>query len=264
MTPEWIRKKADAFVAGWRAVFGTTPPKSAVIHGLSVATHETRCGDAWPDSHNWGATTLRPLSGAELAAVAAAGLRPTVGAGHEELARKAQQAIVDAGLPLPRGEIHCDSAPGKGAYFVWFAAFSNDADGAAYFIKILAKPNTKFLLELEKTTSMAIADSMYRNRYYTGFFKPDAMYLLLDGKWQESPEGVKPGSELNVEAYGGALARLAPTIRTALADWTPTEPAAEPSPEELAVAARQAKLHDDLSRGLEGLDAMPDEEDTKT
>lgn len=249
----WYQNKADALVHAWRMNYGDDPPLVAVVLALAVALHETRAGDAWPgadgvvgtedDEHNWGATTLRALNAAERAAVKAAGIFPTVGAGHEARAKAAQAAIVAAGLPLPQANIHCDSAPDLGPYFVWFAAFSTDADGAAYFLKLLAGLKTRkmaYQVLTQGGSETQLATAMYLASYYTGFFKKNSLYVLEGGKWRElkdetPPTGavVRKGSELNIAAYAGALQKITPTIRLALKDWhfPSGEPTEDPAPE---------------------------------
>lgn len=234
MSAEWYQAKANALWAAWQYDYGADPSKRAVVLCLAVATHETHCGDSWPESHNWGATTLRALNAAELEAVHAAGLVPSVGPGHEELARQAQQAIVSAGLPLPPGEIHCDSAPNIGAYFVWFAAFPNDVEGAEYFLKLLAGIQVKKLawsILNSGGTERQLAAAMYAAGYYTGFYRKEKDYTLPSGQ-------VVKGAELNVAAYTKALTDLTPSIDAALADWTPAppEPTSAPAPETAAPA----------------------------
>jgi hypothetical protein len=80
MTLSRWHQKANAFVTAWRRRFGNDPTQHAVVLGLSVAQHETRCGDAWPgpdkipntadDENNWGACTFRAVNAAEYAAIA--------------------------------------------------------------------------------------------------------------------------------------------------------------------------------------------------
>jgi hypothetical protein len=72
---EWILGKCDAYIEAWRRAFGDAPSFVNTALAVSVAWHETRCGDAWPghdglvntedDENNWGATTLRSLNAAE-------------------------------------------------------------------------------------------------------------------------------------------------------------------------------------------------------
>lgn len=74
-TKEWILSKCDAYREAWRGMFGDYPNHHNTALAVSVAWHETRCGDAWPgpdglidtedDENNWGATTLRSLNATE-------------------------------------------------------------------------------------------------------------------------------------------------------------------------------------------------------
>jgi hypothetical protein len=258
MSTDWYRSKADALFAAWQRDYGSDPPTHAVALCLAVATHETHCGDSWPGSHNWGATTLRALNAAEQAAVRAAGIAPSVGPGHEALAKKAQQAIVDAGLPLPAGEIHCDSAPSIGAYFVWFAAFGNDVDGAAYFLKLLAGIQTKKVawnvLNAPGGTEQQLAAAMYAAGYYTGFYRRDKDYTLPGGH-------VVKGSELNVAAYAKALTDLTPAIRAALAGWAPAPPEPTDAPQPPAPVAPLLPMYVDWDQLRADRDAVVQGED---
>src|SRR5207247_5180203 len=133
MTPDRIRKKLTAYSSAWTKRFLQPPRTHNQLLALCVAIHETGAGDFWPgpdgvldtpdDEHDWGATTLRPLTAEEEAVVRAAGVYPTVGPGHETAARAAMAAIAAAGLPFPQGVIHCDSSPKKGGFFDIFASF---------------------------------------------------------------------------------------------------------------------------------------------
>lgn len=222
MTQSRWHSKADALVEGWRRVFvGETPPVSAVVLALSVAQHETRCGDAWPGEYNWGATTLRSLTAAERDVLAKAGIAPTVGHGHNERSAAAQAALVAAGLAPANGVIHADSttdAKGQHPYFVYFFRGTDDADGARYFLQLLAgkgKP-AKAVLDDPKGTEHGLAAAMYARGYFWGF-KPHGKYTAKDGTERD-------GNAENIAAYAGALQRITPTIRAALKDWTPKDP----------------------------------------
>lgn len=264
----WIQK-ADALTAGWLATLGVLPPKCAIRLALCPAQHETRCGDAWPNEFNWGATTLRSLNDEELAVVKGAGLIATVGAGHETIADAAMVALRASGLSLPPATIHCDSRPGnakKGEpktvpYFTWFASFPDDAHGAAYFVKLLAgakHPNTRAVLERVGSLPRDLAQAQYNAGYYTGFFEKSTNYEKdAQGKWTPvpSPSAVsRRGADLNVDAYGSALARIKPEIDAALVAWEPSEPIELPDPLWIPDGARD--VHADVANGLEGLPAF--------
>lgn len=234
LAPDWFRRKADACAIGWQWLYGSPPPARCVALALGPATHETHAGDDWPgpdglvgtddDDRNWGACTLRALSAAELAVVAAAGVVPTVGKGHEDAARRAQQAIVDAGLPLPHGRIHCDSRTVRGPdgkprlepYFVWFATFASDAEGAEYYLGILAGRSTpkgaRAVLLDPAGTERELAAMMYRQGYFWGFHPHDG----------------GAGDQANIDDYARACEALWPGIEGALAGWTPPPAPARP------------------------------------
>lgn len=216
----------------------TSLDRRAVTLLLAVAESETKCGDAWPGEHNWGATTARKLHPDELAVLTSAGIAPSVGAGHldvETRARAALAAAVAAGKipdPGPTVALHCDSAPGLGAYFVWFAAFPTDVAGAAYFASFFRTTEERSAIASGNPRSLASA--MYAARYFSGFHVRDAEYELRNGRWVMLGPGEKPtgapiasGADLNVNDYTTNISRIMPGIAAALAAWTP---GAEPPP----------------------------------
>lgn len=291
MTSDWAKKKAKALAEAWYQMLGAWPSLHAVILAVAVATHETRCGDAWTirwsdpahPSGNWGASTLRKLNAAECSAIADAALdlihaadirvsaglvlefdgmafhwrdpktngthplssaerqavlalTPWVGRGHEARAAAAQKAIRDAGLPLPPADIHCDSfttQAGLRPYFVWFATFEEDRDGARYFLRILLGANggrrARYVLDSAGGTARELAAAMYAAGYFWGFHKHD--------------HG-GPGDAANIDDYARAVDALAPGLALALGDWKPDGLDVPPAP--------PARLP--LSRGMHGQD----------
>lgn len=211
-------EKANAWASGWRDVFGALPSKTCVVLGLSVAEHETRCGDAWPGERNWGAVVCRGLTDAEKAVLHAAGVHASgIGDHGVAAARAALQAATLAGtIPEAHGvALHADSAPGVGWYFTMFCAFPNDEEGAKKLVEVLAeeRPSCRAILvgaddPLAATTPLAAA--MYRTHYYTGFHDPHQ----------------PGGADANVADYSAALTREARVIGPALAAWTFGETAA--------------------------------------
>lgn len=219
---------------------GPAPSLRSVAVELAVAEHETRCGDAWPGENNWGATTVRALHPDERAVIRVA---PSVGADHLEVeaaARRDLAAAVAEGRipdPGPGVALHCDSAPGRGPYFVFFAAFPTPVEGARYFHSFFRTTAEK--AALASGDPGATAAAMYAAGYYTGFHVKAADYELRDGRWVQLGEGEVPkggpvqrGAALNIADYARSLAAIAPGILTALAGWSPgadppvvTEPA---------------------------------------
>jgi peptidoglycan hydrolase-like protein with peptidoglycan-binding domain len=221
MTPDRIKLKDKAFTSAWIQRFATPPSLNCRVLALSVAIHETGAGDSWAgpdgvldtadDERNWGSSTLRALNAAELEVVRRAGVVPTVGPGHETAARAAQAAIVAAGLPLPQGVIHCDSSPLKGPYFVYFASFPTDEQGADYFIRALClrkdgsrKPAYSVL---DTGNEQSLASAMYAASYFLGFHKP---------KPPGGPLEKAAADQANIDDYASALRALSPKIRLAL------------------------------------------------
>lgn len=243
MTTERWHKKADALSAAWTARYGSVLPVAGIAVGLGPAQLETRCGDAWPgpdglvgtddDERNWGACTLRGLNAEERKAVADAGLAPTIGPGHNEIARKAQQAVIDAGLEIPTGTvagsipvsgatIHCDSRTVKDAngkpitipHFVWFANFATHEDGAAYYLHLLGAGARQVLQN--GGSGWQLAAAMYARGYYGGF-KPHSLYIGKDGQAHD-------GNQENIAAYAGLINKFLPEITLALKTWRTDSP----------------------------------------
>jgi len=115
-----------------------------------------------------------------------------------------------------RGAIHCDSHPGLGPFFVWFAAFRDPAkaneldeiDSWVYYLKILARsPGERAALAAGDPAAMA--RSMYAQGYYGGFHVKDRDYVQADGTTVK-------GAELNIRDYTRVIARQAPSVRAAL------------------------------------------------
>lgn len=272
MTTERWHQKADALSEAWTERYGSVLPVAGVALALGPAQLETRCGDAWPgpdglvgtddDERNWGACTLRSLNAEERAAVAEAGLRPTVGPGHNEIARKAQQAVIDAGLPIPSGTvagsipvsgatIHCDSRTVKDAngkpvtipHFVWFANFATHKDGAAYYLHLLGDGSRKVLQA--GGSGWQLAEAMYRRGYYGGFH-PHAMYTGKDGQ-------VHDGNRENIAAYANLINRFLPEITLALRTWRTDSP-----PPTVPLTLRKGSRGDDVKRVQEMLHITAD------
>lgn len=232
-TREWYQRKAAAYAHGWRETFGVEPGPDNVALGLSVAIHETSAGDSAVASRNWGAVQKRKLTLAEKSALAEAGFRPQYPrADFIAKARAALDAAVAAGTVKKRDreELYCDSSPGPNGpvwYFIMFWAFETDEDGATLFVKTLAKnrPSCRAVLE-SSGSSHALAAAMYlKPGYYEGQYQRAAHYERQpDGKWSEIPAETTTswtGAELNISEYAGALQRLLPEIRAALAGRAP-------------------------------------------
>lgn len=188
--------------------------KPAVCVLLAVAEGETRCGDAWPGEHNWGATTRRALHVDELAALASAGVRPSVGPDHLEVEVEARSVLADAvaagTIPDPGSgcALHCDSTPTGGPYFVFFAAFPNDVEGSEYFASFFRTAAEQAAIQIGDPD--ALARAMFQAHYYTGFHANDP--------------------EANIADYAANLRRILPGIQDALSAWTP---GADPPPLEV-------------------------------
>jgi hypothetical protein len=213
-TTRWY-EKANAYAQAWAQVFGVPPTRANVALALSVAEHETRCGNAWPGEYNWGACTKGQLSLIQRTAIRSAGVAPVLSpsAARHAAELAATAALEAAGCPPNADQaIHVDSSPAAGAYFTFFGKFADDVAGAVYFVHVIAETRASCRVVLERGGApYELAAAMYRSHYYAGFHDP-------------TREG---GVEANVSDYAKSLMGLHPGIVTALVAWTP---GAEPPP----------------------------------
>ncbi len=242
------QRKAQALADAWTSHYGSVLPHDGIALGLGPAQLETRCGDAWPgpdglldtsdDERNWGACTLRALTGEEHGVLDSAKIYPSIGQGHVEIAKRAMVALatagfevpsgVVAGINVPRATIHCDSHTVKDAHgksvtiphFVWFANFANDVDGAAYYLHLLGSGGRAELARPGNGWSLAAA--MYARGYFGGFH-PHAKYIGKDGTEHD-------GNAENIAAYAKLIDYWLPQIKASLASWSPeTIPVPQPA-----------------------------------
>jgi hypothetical protein len=163
------------------------------------------------------------LSAAELRSVEP--MMPIVTKGHAARAKLIQDLLVEALPDCPagdpedgrRGAIHCDSAPGKGAYYVWFSAFNdpelpafeNEVASWDYYLRILTRTMAE-RAALASGSAEALAAAMYSASYYTGFHKRGVLYRQADGSELD-------GAVLNIRDYAKGILRHVPSVRAALA-----------------------------------------------
>lgn len=238
--------KANAFAAGWAEEFGYGAPLHAVVMALAIAQHETRCGDSWPGTSNWGATQLRPLTPEERLCLSSIGLQAAPANVEAARARLTAQ-----GFSEPAGELHVDSSPGKGWYWVFFRVFPSDTEGARFLAHLLAAqhPTTKAVLLNPAASERDMAVAMYGIHYYEGVHVPASMVPQPDG-------GSITGVEANIRDYTRALLGQTFVIRPALASWV----AGMDAPVELDLAlidALVAKDLEDVARGLSETGYVP-------
>lgn len=216
MNQEWVRAKAAAAGIGWQWLYRCAPPPVHLIAlGLLPAIHETDAGDAWPGEHDIGATVLRALNAKENAVLAKAGIRPTVGPTHKAVEKEAMNELKRSGLPLPHGAVHCDSTTDQHGrlhpYFVWFAAFEDDASGFDYYWGVLSGwtaekgKRCRQVLLTPGSSPRSLAVGMYGQGYYWGFHPHD--------------HG-GPGDIANINDYARALEKLYPGVAAALDGWS--------------------------------------------
>ena len=153
-------------------------------------------------------------------------LTPTVAKGHEARAKAVNQLLA-AELPTSpagleptdgkQGVIHCDSHPGLGPFFVWFAAFRDpdkpneidELESWVYYLGILTR-SAEERAALAAGDPGAMARAMYRQGYFGGFHEKDKDYVQPDGS-------IVKGAELNIRDYTKVIARQVPSVRGALA-----------------------------------------------
>lgn len=149
----------------------------------------------------------RMLTAREAGALAP--LTPTVTTGHEKRAKAAEAAIMHAlptcpgGVPPDgrRGHIHCDSHPGLGPFFVWFAAFDTDVAGCDYYLKIVTRTAAE-RAAIASGDPTLLARAMYQASYFGGFH----------------PHVPGPGGdEANIADYARGLLRWLPQVDAAMA-----------------------------------------------
>lgn len=198
--------KANAFVEAWKAELGPgqTPHFGSVVLALSVAQLETRCGDVWPGVHNWGAVQARVPNAKEREALRDIPPNPkNTSKGQEALRQAVASGQIEA---FPGGSLQVDSSPGKGYYWVFFAAFPDDAQGARRFVHVLTARQPRWAaLTNPYCTEQELAAAMYKTGYYEGSHDPS------------TPEG----KQANINQYASAMRSWTPSIRKALAEWSP-------------------------------------------
>jgi peptidoglycan hydrolase-like protein with peptidoglycan-binding domain len=212
MTNRWL-DKATIYTAAYARVFGAAPSRHGVMFGLSVAEHETRCGDAL--GGNWGGTTAGQLTPYDRAALRAAGLSPS----NEADLPKAQALLG----PRPNMILGRDTSAQSGWYWIWFFHPATPVDGAAYFVKVLLqqRPACRAVVDDPTGTLDALARAMYASHYFLGVFNPHAV-VTYKGKQM-------PGDEANIEAYRDAIVAIEQVIEESLAGWVPNGPTTVPT-----------------------------------
>lgn len=203
-------QKAQAVVDAFMKRYGKLPSCNAVVLLCAVAEHETRCGDAWNHSHNWGAIQRRTMSAAERAIVQAGGTPPPTDALEE---------------------LHGDSSPVSGKYQVWFWKFPDDVQGANQLIGVLLENRGSIKARIETLTTDELARLMYLTRYFEGFHDPRPKPGEV-----VPPGGLTQGQLANIADYAVALKRTAGAFATGLGTWEPGDsiPTVDPNKPDLS------------------------------
>lgn len=226
---QWYFDKAQSLVTAYQKRYGVLPTVNATTILCAVAYHETQCGDAWNNSHNWGGIQRRS---------------PTT----EE-----KEVLKSGGHPTPRDSneiLMGDSSPKTGKYPVWFWAFPNDVVGADKLLQILLDNRKEIKSSIDTIDPYNMARVMYKTHYYEGFHNPDP-----------APGEVVPvggftaGQVLNILDYKNAIGRGMNDFTNALYGWKPGDPVPSPNSLEDVKTAQKAlmKLGYDLPKyGADG------------
>lgn len=156
MDPKRALAKSDAASAGFLDVMGDAITPEELLFLLSVAQHETACGDSWKDVtgnplHNWGAVQWRKPDAQEELRIAAGDLVK--------------------GSTIPGGVLERDSSPAKGPYWVWFRTSPNDRVGAGVLVTTLYKHDPACRTAAAACNITAGVTAMYVAGYYEGVHK---------------------------------------------------------------------------------------------
>lgn len=204
--PNRWNDKASIYVQAYTKVLGTPPSKHNVLFGLSVAQHETECGDAL--GGNWGGTTASQVDAIDRATLISAGLS----ADNADALTEAQNLLGERpGLILWR-----DYSAQSGWYWIWFYRPDSPVDGAVYFIKILivTRPTCAAVMNDPSGTLDGLARAMYFSHYYLGDYNPHSTVTYNNTQMS--------GDEANIESYRDALSAIEEQIAESLAGWTPS------------------------------------------
>lgn len=173
----------DDYITAFRLVTGTTPTPHALLLVATPAEFETNSGRAWPGTFNFGAVQGRAPTPEERAEIEAGTLK--------EGAR-----ITGA----PGYVLHVDTDPVRGPYFMWFAAFTNQRDGVAHYLRTLLRPETLKVVRANGTLR-ELALAMYLAGYYVGKH-PGARY------YTQRKRPLLAAEQANIDDYANALERV--------------------------------------------------------
>lgn len=236
-----FQAKAESAVRGWRKVYGSNPSLHAIVMVCAVAEGETTCGDAWNHSGNWGAVQRRTMTPAE-------------------------KALASQNNPVPAKdpfeELHGDSSPIHGKYQAWFwkfpqgiifdpAGLAGDDAGAWMLIRVLCEQAgraTAIKPFLDSMSAGALADAMYRTRYYEGFHVPAGRYD--PPAWYHGScdgDGKVLGAALNVATYAQGISAHQSRFVAGLIGW---DPAQTPDLTEAELTALQKLSDETLSQSI--------------
>jgi hypothetical protein len=232
MDPNRAATKATAVTLAYVDVFGSHITRGELLYLLSVAEHETHCGDDWKDRHgngvhNWGAVQWRVPTADEL-------VRIKVGDLH-------------VGDTIPGGILQQDSSPGKGQYYVFFRAYGDDRQGAASLVATLYKHNPEARAVAQAVGSPgAFCAAMYRRGYFEGVHPGARPAFGPKGELLRSIP-LNTGETANVDDYASAVSILLRSWSAALASFPMAAPGIDFAPERVSLT--EADEHEALAAG---------------
>ncbi len=155
--------KANATCLAWKQLTGALPPSAlALVIPMAQAQFETREGDAWPYSHNWGAMDYRACTASELAEIEAGTLCEGNWLFSDGTHDAAHDGSKQAVATLHR-DTHADGSP----FYVWFAASDDDVEGAKKFLRVIFGMAKTELLD-PNVTGATYSLPLYMHCYYEG------------------------------------------------------------------------------------------------
>lgn len=201
--------KATSASLAYTDVFGTHITRGELLYLLSVAEHETHCGDDWRDNnknsvHNWGAVQWRTPTADEMLRIKAGDLK--------------------VGDTIPGGILQEDSSPGKGKYYVFFRAYGDDRQGASSLVATLYKHNPEARAVAQEVGSpVDFCAAMYRRGYFEGVHAGARAPFGPKGELLRTFPLTAPELD-NVVDYAGAVTKLLAQWSTGLANFPMTMP----------------------------------------
>jgi hypothetical protein len=193
MSLDRSKAKADVMRAAWKQAFGREPFRREIYSAMAVAEHETRQGDSWPGTNNYGAVQWR---------VPTADERAQIAAGTEK-----------KGTIIPGGILEGDSSPGTGGYWCWFRTFPTAQDGAVFFLHMMVSADNA--AAVQAGDALGIATGMYLHGYFEDTHVPGRPRGKANGATHRpntlaelAVNPFTPGEAANVADYAHSVASI--------------------------------------------------------